>query len=143
MKLLQDIQQRANIYYNILEEIKQMTQMTTPASPTSVLDDQATLIKRKYEILGLIATGTLPNPTALNICNAILNKLRKFAGALTDILARYASEIAAELHINSEITVTFEVGIGWPPNLTIGVERSGSLNTSIAALPHNPRIPAA
>jgi hypothetical protein len=138
MKLLQDIQQRASIYYNALEEIKKLKAAPKPSADTGIdtssLDSEATAIKLKYENFGLIEAGNLPNPTAASICNYILDKLAKFARAAADILARHASEIAAELHIDPEVTVTFEVEIGWPPGFTIGVERSGHRNPGVAVL---------
>jgi hypothetical protein len=137
MKLLQDIQQRASIYYNALEEIKKLEAepRSSGTIDTTELDSQATAIKQKYESFGLIETGNLPNPTASSICSFILKKLSRFARAAIEIVARHASELAAELHINPEVTVTFEVEIGWPPKFNIGVERSGYRNPGVAVLP--------
>jgi hypothetical protein len=138
MKLLQDIQQRASIYYNAFEEIKRLKAVPIPPAgsiDTSLLDSEATAIKNKYESFALIETGNLPNPTASSICSFILNKLSRFARAAIDIVARHASDIAAELHINPEVTVTFEVEIGWPPKFNIAVERSGYRNPGVAVLP--------
>jgi len=139
MRLIQDIQQRAGIYSNALEEIKKLPSAVSLRPPPRAnnvqidhqsLDNAATAVKLKYERFGLIREGNLPNPTASSICDYILNKLARFGRLLLDILATQASALAAELNINPNVTITFQVGIALTPALTIGVERSGARRAS-------------
>jgi hypothetical protein len=122
---VQHINQRVGVYSNILEEIKNIT----PTVP--VLDQEAVNIKRKYEQLELVDTGTLPNPTAATIASFVLEKLSTFGRALLNILTMYTSDLARELRIEPTVTMLAEIEVGWSPKLVIGVERSGTRADSI------------
>ncbi len=134
-RLIQDLQQRAALYSNALEEIKRLIPPIINSGAdfvqidTAKLDDMATAVKLKYEAFGLIKAGNLPNPTAATICDYIMVKVSRISRLLLDVLAKYATEIGAELRIEPETTMTFEVGIGLPPDITIGIERSAKRAT--------------
>ena len=121
VRLVQDINSRAKIYDNLMEEIKRIP----PLSPDE--NTLATQLKEKYERFNLISKDFLPNPTVQSITRYILDKLASFARAILDIIARYANQMAEEIRISPEVTVLFQIGLsGWTPGVTIGIERSGS-----------------
>jgi hypothetical protein len=124
--LLQDIDQRIGIYKNLLEQIKGAP-LDYPQVEGKIknIDDFATELKRRYEDLGLIPKEYLPNPTASKICEYITDKMSRFATLIIDILAKYSSRIVQELRLPSEVTVTFQAGLGWSvAQVTVGIERS-------------------
>lgn len=53
----------------------------------------------------------------------VMDKLRRYSGLLLDLMANYAETIANEIKISPSVTVKFEVELGLPPALTIGIER--------------------
>jgi hypothetical protein len=121
LRLLQDLGSRSRMYSNLLEEIKRIhPEVLKP-------DQEATNLKEKYERFGLVPKGFLPNPTVQSITQYIMDKLASLARAILDVVAKYATRIAEELRISPEITITFQVGAsGWSPDVTVGIERSGS-----------------
>jgi hypothetical protein len=119
--LIQDINQRSSIYKNLLEQIKNAPNNIDIQS----IDSFATDLKSRYESLGLIPIGNLPNPTASSICQYILDKISKFSVLIIDILAKHSSRISQELQIPPSLTLTFQVGVSWPPQVTLGIEKSG------------------
>jgi hypothetical protein len=121
LHLIQDINQRVGIYFNVLEEIKRL-----PTSSSGNYDASATTIKQKYEALGLIPINNLPNPTASSIASYILDKLAAFGRAILEIMARYLSEIRREIRIDQSVSIHFDVEVGWSPKVTIGVEGPGA-----------------
>lgn len=119
LRLVQHINQRIGIYSNILEEIKKI-------SPGPTFDKTAQGIKHKYETLGLVERGLLPNPAAASIAAYILEKLAAFGRSLLQIMSSYTSDLARELRIEPTVTMLIEVEVGWSPKFVIGMERAGS-----------------
>jgi hypothetical protein len=122
LRLLQDINQRVGIYSNIIDEIKRIRGHN--------VDVEASTIKAKYEELGLVQKGQLPNPTAASIAEYILEKLSAFGRAVLKIMSSYGSELARELRF--ELTMMIEVEVAWLPKVSIGVEVAGSLGRADA-----------
>jgi hypothetical protein len=133
IKLMQDINQRIGLYKNLLEQIKRLAdKYASNPSEEPGLDDEVNNLKIQYENLGLIPKDNLPNPTAQSVCRYILEKLSAFALAILDVIAKHASSMAEELRISPEVTIVFQVGVGWSPDITIGIERSGSRVRAVA-----------
>lgn len=121
--MVEDIHARLAIYSNILEEIKK-----EPAQEALKLEsERAKAIKEKYEALKLVEKGTLPNPSLANLAQSVMDKIGKFGRALTEILARHGRAIAGELGQQTGVTYVFQVQLGWPPSLTIGVEHEANV----------------
>ena len=138
MRLIQDVHQRIGIYSNILEDIKRHEwpgPMPEPAPGTAggVLitaaverrQSDARNLRSKYEELGLVPKGHLPNPWFSETTDFVLKKLRRYGTLLLDLMATQAETIAAELKVSPNVTVTFEVELDLTPSLTVGIEREG------------------
>jgi hypothetical protein len=63
LRLVQDINQRAGIYNNLLEDIKRGG-MKAYGDTILDINGMALKTKERYEELGLVPVGSLPNPTA-------------------------------------------------------------------------------
>jgi hypothetical protein len=113
LHLIQDINQRVGIYSNILEDIKKI-----PPTSDKNFDKTATEIKNKYEkLLNLVPPDNIPNPTARDIAQYVLDKIAAFGRALIEIMASYASEIRREIRIEPSVTVLYQVEVGWSPKV--------------------------
>lgn len=131
LRLLQDVNERNIVYSNILEEIKStsarsiISNKNYTESGEEFLPDftPAQVIKLKYEQLGLVPENHLPNPLMAETTKFVMDKLRRYSGLLLDLMANYAETIANEIKISPSVTVKFEVELGLPPALTIGIER--------------------
>jgi hypothetical protein len=113
LRLIQDIQQRIDVYHNILEGLKR--------DGYSAED-----IKTRYEGLGLVPTDHLPNPLGSRMAEHALAKLREYGTGLVKLMAGYAKEIKAELRISVNvkfnITVNFALAL---PSVGFGVQDVG------------------
>jgi hypothetical protein len=108
----------------MLDEIKKM-------DPSQDYDARAKEIKAKYERLGLVPTGFIPNPTASNIAAYLLDKLAAFGRALIEIMAKYASDLRREIRIEPSVTLQLGIEVGWSPKITIGIEGKGGGQRSV------------
>jgi hypothetical protein len=109
--LVQDIMRQALIYNNILEEAKR-------------LDGQAEAIKQHYESLKLVPANSLPNPETPRLVKQALDKVQTYGRALIGVVSSYNSDLLNEVRMQPGYTVTLQVEIGWPPALSLGVERT-------------------
>jgi hypothetical protein len=130
--LIQDIHRQANIYSNILEEIKGFPQSYTtfPTEPNAMQnyeDNFARRIKEKYEKLGLVPENFLPNPLLDRLSEYVLDKLDQSSKAFVRLIHGYGSDLLQELRFQQGTTVALQVQVGWPPALTVGVERTAQL----------------
>ncbi|MEZ4734210.1 MAG: hypothetical protein R3E79_44520 [Caldilineaceae bacterium] len=116
--LVEDIHRQVAIYNNILEEVKRLNVDETKKSESG----DAKQIREKYEGLGLVPSGFLPNPSAANLANYVLDKINTYAKGLLQLMQNYGSELMVELHFQQGTTVALQVEVGWNPKLTVGVE---------------------
>lgn len=131
LSLVEDIQRQGSIYSNMLEEIKKIPlddlggYVSTKGDP--VPDDHAgTRIKQKYERLGLVATGVLPNPSAKSLANDVLDRIHSLGRALLRVISDHGPELMRdlELQVQPDTTFTMEVEVGVPPKLSLGIDRA-------------------
>jgi hypothetical protein len=122
LRLVQDVHERIAVYHNILEELKTGAR-DEPTSPAA--GGQGTVaqqIRARYEGLKLVPEGKLPNPFPWEIVEYVKRKLRKYSALLLDLMATHTEEIVGEMKMTHKSTVVFQVQIGWPPSLTVGIE---------------------
>ena len=110
LRLIQDIQQRIDVYHNILEGLKR--------DGYSAED-----IKTRYEGLGLVPTDHLPNPLGSRMAEHALAKLREYGTGLVKLMAGYAKEIKAELRIS--VNVKFNITVNFVGVAFSGVRSAG------------------
>jgi hypothetical protein len=114
-RLVEDIQRQAMIYTNIIELLKQ--------------GQSAQTIREKMEELGLVPPGKLPNPNVPALLTKALNKIAQYRRALVEIIKRYGGEILNEMEFETGLTISVGVAIGFPPAVTIAVERTATTQT--------------
>jgi hypothetical protein len=125
LTLVKQVNERIGIYHNLLEAVKREPFEDPPANPST-----AQRLKAKYEGLKLVPPGHLPNPWAHEIADFAMKKLRRYGSLLLELVAQYADDIARELKVKPEMTITFEVGMGLSPEVKIGIERSSSMKNA-------------
>lgn len=123
LRLLQDVNQRIGIYTNILEEIKRQPLDETAPNPTKPTSTQ--LLRAKYEGLGLVPKGHLPNPWGAEAAEFALKKLRNYGTLLVEIMATCAEAIAVELRVSVNVSFKVSVNVSLSPSINLGVERAG------------------
>jgi hypothetical protein len=112
--LVQDIMRQAMIYNNLLEEAKRLDEA----------EYRATGIKQHYESLKLVPENSLPNPDTQKLVKHALDKVQTYGRALIGVVCSYNSDLLNEVRMQPGYTVTLQVEIGWPPALSLGVERT-------------------
>jgi len=130
--LVQDIHRQAAIYNNILEEIKKFprelpSQVDGTTEAQQYGDKFARDIKAKYEKLGLVPENFLPNPLLDRLTEYVLDKLDRSTKALVKLIHGYGSDLLQELRFRPGVTVALQVQVGWPPTVTVGVERTAGI----------------
>lgn len=122
LRLVQDINERVAIYGNLLEDVKrQSMDQPGPGRPTVAQE-----LKFKYEGLGLVPRGQLPNPLPEETARYALKKIRQYTTSLLQIMAKYTKEIIRELNVTVDVKVNLNVDMKLPwPGMTIGVESGG------------------
>jgi hypothetical protein len=118
--LVEDIHRQVAVYNNMLEEVKGLS-VSEAMAPEST---GAKTIRDKYEHLNLVPKGFLPNPSAANLAQYVLDKINAFAKGLLQVMHNYGSELLRELRFQHGTTVALQVEVGWSPKLTVGVERT-------------------
>jgi hypothetical protein len=89
----------------------------------------AQTIREKMEELGLVPPGKLPNPNVPALLTKALNKIAQYRRALVEIIKRYGGEILNEMEFETGLTISVGVAIGFPPAVTIAVERTATTQT--------------
>lgn len=122
LSLIQDVNERIAIYGNLLEDVKrQSTNQSDSGRPTV-----AQKLKIKYEDLGLVPRGQLPNPLPAETAEYALKKIRRYSTLLLNIMAKYTKEVVRELKISIDVKVNLQVDMKLPwPGMTIGVASGG------------------
>jgi hypothetical protein len=114
-RLIEDIQSQAMVYTNIIEQLKEGT--------------EATEVKKRFENLGLVKPGTLPNPLARRLIGRARSRLEKYRKALIDIVRDFGEDLLREeLRFGAETTAVIQVNIGLPLQVTLGAELTATLN---------------
>jgi hypothetical protein len=106
--LIEDIQQQAMVYTNIIDLLK--------------LGQTPSDIKNRFEGLGLVPVNTLPNPSAPKMLTFALDKLSKYREALVEFIKKHGGEFLNELSVELNLTVSMGVNIGFPPSVSLAVE---------------------
>jgi hypothetical protein len=116
--LVEDIHRQVAVYNNILEEVKRL-EVSEARMPEST---GAKDIRDKYEQLGLVPTGFLPNPKAADLVQYVLDKINTFAKGILQVMHNYCSDLLRELRFQQGTTVALQVEVGWSPKLVVGLE---------------------
>jgi hypothetical protein len=113
--LVEDIQQQAMIYANIIELLK--------------LGQSAAEIKKRFEELDLVPEGTLPNPDLPRLLAKAFDMISRYRQALVDIAKKHGGQLLNELSFELELTVSVGVDIGIPPSITLAVAHTAKEKT--------------
>ena len=111
-KMIEDIQRQAMLYTNIIELLKS--------------GKSASMIRSKFEALGLMPQDILPNPDVPALLTKAFNKVSQYRKALVEIIKRYGGKLLNELRFEVGLTVGVGVSIGFPPAVTISVEHTAT-----------------
>ena len=119
---------------NMLEEIKRSVTLEELVAEETLASDEAITpetetvgrrIKQKYEKLGLVPQGVLPNPLVREVCDFVRSKLSGLNRRLIELLKQYARDFGPELEIEG-ITGVLQEQMGMTNSLTLGIEFAGS-----------------
>jgi hypothetical protein len=113
--LVQDVQQQAMVYMNIIDQAK-LGENT---------DTNAAEIKQRFEHLGLVPPGILPNPTLSGLVDKAFEKISKYREILVKITQRYGRQLLNELGFAANVSANVQVDIGFTPSLSLGVVELG------------------
>ena len=110
-QLVQDIQRQAAVYTNIIEQLKSGRE----ASEVKVLFENT---------LGLIPTGTLPNPEVHAALEKAFKKVSRYATVMVVYMRDFGRELlAGELEFGAQHTTTLQVQVSFTsPSVTLGTE---------------------
>ena len=110
-QLVQDMQRQAMVYRNIIEQLKSG-------------DRDAGDVKAHFEdTLGLVPSGTLPNPVMRTAIERAFKKVMRYGTTLVVFVRDHGQELLSnELDVGTEHTVTIQVLVGLSPTLTLGTE---------------------
>jgi hypothetical protein len=109
--LVQDVQQQAMVYMNIIEQAKLVENTYTNAAE----------IKHRFEELGLVPRNILPNPTLSGLVDKAFEKISKYREILVNITQHKGRELLNELGFAAGLSANVQVDIGFPPSLSLGV----------------------
>ena len=112
--LLKDLQQRAEIYHNIFEQLKHSTNAETAARD----------LKARYLNLGLIETeNAWPNPWGRGLMDLALKKLDRLSEAILELLRTEMRSLLRELNFEPTIKVGVEFALSVSgPQVTITLQ---------------------
>jgi hypothetical protein len=112
--LLQDLQQRAEIYHNIFEQLKNSTDPKTAARD----------LKSRYLDLGLIETDNAwPNPWGKGLMDLVNKKLDRLREAILKLLRTEMRSLLRELNFEPTIKVGVEFALSMSgPQVTITLQ---------------------
>ena len=99
LDLFQDLNRKLYIYNNLLEELKRIGAERFVDVSGHRLDPDVHDIRIKYEQLGLVDEGFLPNPSARALADRALEKLNKFAMLLVRTVNNYSVDLLRELRL--------------------------------------------
>ena len=116
-RLVEHIQQQAMMYTNIIEQIKR--------------GDTAVDVRKRFEDLGLMPSGVLPNPSIPALLTKALGKVAIYRRALIDIVKNLSGELLNELDFEIESKVSVGVNVGFPPSIHIAVEHAAKTKTVV------------
>jgi hypothetical protein len=112
--LLQDLQQRAEIYHNLFEQLKNSSDPKTAARD----------LKSRYLALGLIETDNAwPNPWGKGLMDLVNKKLDRLCDAILKLLRTEMRSLLRELNFEPTIKVGVEFALSMSgPQVTITLE---------------------
>jgi hypothetical protein len=112
--LLQDLQQRAEIYHNVFEQLKTSTDPETAARD----------LKNRYLDLGLIETqNAWPNPWGKGLMDLVNKKLDRLREAIFKLLRTEMRSLLRELNFEPTIKVGVEFALSMSgPQVTITLQ---------------------
>jgi len=120
-RLVQDIQQQAYVYANIIEQIK------SGRDPVEV--------RHLFEDLDLVSPRTIPNPLGERIVRWCFEKISDLRRLLVDTIKTRSRDIIIELSLEIAPSASINLGVnaGVPPSLSIEIEFSAELRAELAA----------
>jgi len=113
--LVDDLQQQAMLYTNIIEQIKS--------------GKSAEEVRQTFQSLGLLPGATLPNPSIPALLQKAFDKVSTYRRALIEIVKNYGGALLDELSFALESKVIVGVNNGFPPTVSIAVEHSAKTET--------------
>jgi hypothetical protein len=101
--LLQDLQQRAEVYHNVFEQLKNSTDP----------DNAAAVLKDRYLALGLIdSDNAWPNPWGSGLMGFVNKKLDWLCDAMLQLLRSEIRSLLRELNFEPTVKVGVEFALG-------------------------------
>jgi hypothetical protein len=115
-QLVQDMEQQAAVYSNIVEDLKS--------------GKDAHEVKMNYEAtLSLIPRNTLPNPVTERALRWAFKMAQRYATAMVGFIRDFGEALLTEeLKFGAEHTATLQVQIGVSPSVTLGTEYTRALD---------------
>jgi hypothetical protein len=107
--LAQDVQDRAFVYSNIVERLKDGL--------------AATAIKQRFDGLGLVPED-LPNPDGSRLLEFCMRKLKKYRDCLISLAAQHGRELLQELGMQN-LSAGLSATLGLPPALEVSLQYTG------------------
>ncbi|MFC7529978.1 hypothetical protein [Actinoplanes sp. GCM10030250] len=112
LMLMQDLQNRAALYYNVVEALK------APGSGATAAD-----LKSQYAHLGLIfEDNDWPNPNGRDLMDKAISRINKLRTAILDTLRTHGRRLISDLNFDATLAVGVQVEFSWPPGFTITVQ---------------------
>lgn len=113
LMLAQDLQERAMIYSNVVESLKQAPEVETAART----------LKKRYEELGLIGQeNQWPNPLGSRLMRHALDKLSQFRNAMLELLRTRGRQLLRELNFDPSLAVALQLSLGTNTSFAITVQ---------------------
>jgi hypothetical protein len=112
--LAQDLQTRALIYHNVIEALKEATNV----------EEVARMLKMRYEQLGLInkQENRWPNPLGDWLMRHSIDKLNQFRHAMLELLRTRSRQLLRELNFDPTLAVSFQLSLGTNTSFGISVQ---------------------
>jgi hypothetical protein len=114
LMLAQDFQTRSLIYHNVIEALKEATNV----------EEAARHLKKRYEQLGLInkQENRWPNPLGDWLMRHSLDKLSQFRHAMLELLRTRSRQLLRELNFDPTLAVSFQLSLGTNTSFGISVQ---------------------
>lgn len=113
LMLAQDLQERAMIYSNVVESLKEAPDV----------GEAARTLKARYEELGLIGeVNQWPNPLGSRLMRHALDKLSQFRHAMLELLRTRGRQLLRELNFDPSLAVALQLSLGTDTSFAITVQ---------------------
>ena len=113
LMLAQDLQERAMVYSNVVESLKEATDVGKAAQT----------LRERYVDLGLIdEVNQWPNPLGSRLMRHALDKLSQFRHAMLELLRTRGRQLLRELNFDPSLAVALQLSLGTDTSFAISVQ---------------------